>query len=78
MIHTKWFHFQLILTWKETESLAAKAKMSAQDTTPGHAFSNSDFMASIVSNPDKVRFGIASFSAVLVAVEFSKIEPSQP
>ena len=34
-----------------TESLAATAKMSAQDTTPGHKFSNWDLMVSITSKP---------------------------
>jgi len=59
-------------TWKATESLADKAKISAQDTFPGHVFSSCVFISSITSKPAKDRFGIASFSAVLFAVEFTK------
>lgn len=66
------------ITWTETASLAAKARMSAQDTFPAHLLSSSVFISSITSKPVKDRFGIASFSAVLFAVEFIKTEPSQP
>ena len=66
------------LTWTETASLAANASMSAQDTVLGHFASTALFMASMTSNPAKDRFGIASLSAVLLAVELNKTDPSQP
>ena len=65
-------------TWNETESLAAKAKISAQDTIPAHSLSTAALISSITSKPDRVRFGIASFSAVLFCVEFNNTDPSQP
>lgn len=34
-----------------TESLAVMAKISAHETTPGHAFSTADLMLSITLNP---------------------------
>jgi len=46
-----------------TASRATKAKISAQETTPGHFFSSADFTASMTLNPLKVLFGMASFSA---------------
>ena len=52
--------------------------MSAQDTTPGQTFSNAALISAITSNPPRVRFGTASFSAVLFAVESISIEASQP
>ena len=66
------------LTFNETESLAAKVRTSAQDTIPVHFFFTSAFILSMTSKPDKVRFGIACFSVVLLLVEFNKIEASQP
>ena len=62
----------------ETASRATKAKMSAQETTPGHFFSSADFMVSITWNPLKVWLGIASFSDLLFLVEFNSTEPSHP
>lgn len=44
-----------------TESRATKAKISAQETTPGQSFSIADFIVSITLKPRKVWFGIASF-----------------
>jgi len=38
---------------RTTPSLAAKATISAQETTPGHTFSISDLILSIISNPFK-------------------------
>ncbi|WVZ05887.1 hypothetical protein V8G54_019233 [Vigna mungo] len=67
-----------LLNWTETASLAANASMSAHDTVPGHFSSNAAFMSSMTSKPDRDKFGIESFSAVLLAVESSKTEPSQP
>ena len=60
-----------------TTSLATKATMSAQETTPGHAFSSADLTLSIIWNPRRLRFGTASFSACFVE-EFKSTEPSQP
>jgi len=62
----------------ETVSLAANANISAQDTVPGHLASNASLMSSMTSKPAKDKLGMESFSAVLVAVESSKTEPSQP
>lgn len=45
------------------ESLAAKAIISAQETTPGHSASTRLFILSMKSKPLTVRFGGASFSA---------------
>ena len=67
-----------LITWKETESLATKAKISAQETTPGHVFSSWLLILSITSNPAKDWFGTASFSAELFAVESNSTEASQP
>lgn len=46
-----------------TASLATKANMSAQETTPGHFFSSADFTASMTWYPLRLRLGNASFSA---------------
>lgn len=62
----------------DTASLATKAKISAQETTPGHFFSTADLAASITSKPLTDRFGAASFSAWLLLVEFKSTEPSHP
>lgn len=43
-----------------TESLAAMARMSAQDTTPGQAFSSADLMSSMIhhiESPSGVAIG---------------------
>ena len=62
-----------------TESLAAMAKISAQDTTPGHAFSTADLMLSITVNPRaELRLGPAFCSPVKLDVSSSRIEPSHP
>lgn len=62
----------------ETAPLAANANMSAQETVLAHFSSAAFFMSSMKSNPAKVKLGIASFSAVLLPVEFNKTEPPQP
>lgn len=61
---------------KATASRAAKATMSAQETTPGHTLSNSALAFSISSNPltpwcDAARFSEAGPLSI-------KIEPSHP
>ena len=60
-------------------SLAARARMSAQDTVPLQAASTLVFMASITSKPlAELLFGTAVFSPVKVAVSSNSIDPSQP
>ena len=52
-----------------TLSLAAMARMSAQETTPGHTFSTADLMASITSKPlTEALLGLAIFSPWKLAV----------
>ena len=70
--------FILLLTiWKP--SLAANAAISAQETTPGHAFSSLDFALSMTLNPRRLGlFAGESFSAVFEGVESIKTDPSQP
>ncbi|CAM0913318.1 unnamed protein product [Alopecurus aequalis] len=61
-------------------SRAAKARMSAQETTPGQAASTASLIASISSKPrNDGSFGGLSFSGVgLKGVGSSKMEASQP
>lgn len=66
------------LTWNETESRAARAKISAHDTFPGQICSNLPLISSITSYPVNDLLGIESFSAVLFPVESKRIEASQP
>lgn len=67
-----------ILT-RTTESLAAIARMSAQDTTPGHAFSTAVFILSMTSNPlAEFKLAFAVFSPVKLEVSSKSNEPSQP
>lgn len=60
------------------ESLATKARMSAQETMPGHSASTTLFTLSMKSKPLRVRFGVPSFSAWLLEVESIRTDPSQP
>lgn len=59
------------------ESLADKAMISAQETTPGHSASTRLFILSMKSKPLTVRFGGAFFSACWF-VEFRRTDPSHP
>ncbi|KAH0470498.1 hypothetical protein IEQ34_000221 [Dendrobium chrysotoxum] len=62
-----------------TESLAVMAKISAQETTPGQAFSTAAFILSITSNPlTDWLFGPAFFSPVKLGVSSRSKDPSQP
>lgn len=61
---------------KATASRAAKATMSAQETTPGHTLSNSALAFSISSNPLTPWCDAARFSEVIPLS--IKIEPSHP
>ena len=64
---------------RTTESRAAMARMSAHETTPGHALSSRDLMASTTSNPRReFRLGRAFFSPVAVGVSSNKTEASHP
>ena len=61
------------------ESLAATAKMSAQDTTPRKIFSNWDLIVSTTSNPlSELLLGPAVFSPVKVEVSSKKTDASHP
>jgi hypothetical protein len=68
----------MILTVATMESLATKARVSAQETIPGHSASRRLLTLSMKSKPLIVRFGVASFSAWLFDVEFTSTDPSQP
>ena len=72
------FFFLRILTVATMESLATKARVSAQETIPGHSASRRLLTLSMKSKPLSVRFGVASFSAWLFDVEFTSTDPSQP
>lgn len=61
-----------------TASLAARAKISAQETTPGHNASTAFFALSMTKNACRETFGGPSFSAVFSFTEFNKTEASQP
>lgn len=64
---------------RTTESLAAVARMSAQDTVSGQMASRSHFIASITSNPRReLRLGAAVFSPIILAVSSNNTEASQP
>jgi len=62
-----------------TLSLAAMARMSAQETTPGHTFSTADLTASMTSKPrTEPLLGVAIFSPWKLAVSSSSSDASQP
>lgn len=62
---------------RSTESLAAMANISAQETTPLHALSTELLIVSTTSYPlTEFRLGIADFSAS--PPPSSSIDPSQP
>lgn len=68
----------MILT-STTLSRAAKANISAHETTPLHWVSSLAFALSITSNPRRLGlFAGESFSAVFEEVESMRIEASQP
>jgi len=55
------------------------ARISAQETIPGQAFSTAAFMLSTTSKPlAELLFGAASFSLSIVSVLSKRIDPSQP
>uniref|UniRef100_A0A8R7TMS2 Uncharacterized protein n=1 Tax=Triticum urartu TaxID=4572 RepID=A0A8R7TMS2_TRIUA len=61
-----------------TASLAASARMSAQETTPGHMASTACLALSTTKKACSEALGGPSFSAVLPAVESMRTEASQP
>ena len=62
-----------------TESLAATASISAQETTPGHKLSTWDFMVSITSKPlMELALGNAVFSPVKLVVSSNSTDASHP
>ncbi|BAT03523.1 Os08g0112950 [Oryza sativa Japonica Group] len=61
-----------------TASRAARARTSAQETTPGHRDSRASLMRSMTSKPRRLLLASASFSAVLSGVESRRTEASQP
>lgn len=67
---------------KWTKSLAAIARMSAQDTTPGHLLSTNALAFLMLSNASGLRplLSTASFSAATLLPGFVdiRIDPSQP
>jgi hypothetical protein len=55
------------------------ARMSAQETTPGQAFSTADLMASMTSKPlTEPLLGVAVFSPWRLDVSSSSSDASQP
>lgn len=59
-------------------SRVTMARISAQETTPGHFFSISALTASMTWYPLIPKLGTSSFSALFYFVEFSSTEPSHP
>ena len=64
---------------KLTDASAARARISAHETTPGQAFSNAVLMLSTTLKPRaEFMFGRAFFSLWMVDVPSSRSDPSQP
>lgn len=64
---------------RTTESLAARVKMSAQETVEGHSLSNAALIASMTSNPlAELRFGFDPFSLMMFSLLSNSNEASQP
>lgn len=61
-----------------TADAAESATMSAQETVFGHTNSSSALIASMTSNPSRVKSWNASISAELFAVESKRNDASQP
>lgn len=75
----KWVIIELVKGTVETQSRATIVMISAQDTTPGHAFSNRALIVSMTSNPlAELRLIMADFSLLEVGVSSSKIDASHP
>lgn len=62
-----------------TASLAAMAIISAQETIPGHAISNANFIRSITSKPlSEFLFGTAFFSLTIPSTSSKRTDASHP
>lgn len=73
------FTFQLGPPRRTTESRAAIARISAQETIPGQAFSTAVLMLSMTSKPlAEFLLGFAFFSPVKLDVSSNKMDPSHP
>lgn len=72
----QWTNHRRLLT-AATMSRATRARMSEQETLPGHAFSSAAFTLSMTSKPRRLKFGDATFSGMFLA-SFRRTEPSQP
>lgn len=71
------FHFsKSVFITKDIASRAAKATMSAHETTPGHAASTSALTDSIISNPLTPSCPNANFSEI--APLSTRMDPSHP
>lgn len=73
-------HLICVTLTMATESRAAMAKISAQDTTgPLHTLSTAALISSTTENPlIELIFGRAVFSPVKFGVSSSRTDPSQP
>ena len=61
------------------ESLAARAKISAQETVSGHSCSNACLISSMTSKPRaEFRLGFDRFSLIMVPLLSSSMEASHP
>lgn len=61
------------------ESLAAMAKISAQETVSGHSFSKADLISSMTSKPlAEFLFGLDLFSLAIFPLLSNKSEASHP
>lgn len=77
--YSSFYLFLMLLLTATTESRAATARISAQETTPGQALSSEVLMVSITSKPLKEStFGPAVFSPVKLEVSSNKTEASHP
>jgi len=74
------FIYQWFYITRDTEDSAASARISAQDTTPGHELSTELLMLSTTSYPrTELALGSASFSlCVMLPPTSSKMDPSHP
>jgi hypothetical protein len=63
---------------RETASRTMSSRMSAQETVPGHTCSRQSLARATTSKPRRLALGLASRSAVLLGVESSSTDASQP
>ena len=73
--HIEWMYKSMRSSTKKIASRAARARISAQETTPGHATSSLVLASSITSNRLKSRLGPAIFSVLGLLI---RTEVSQP